>query len=672
MHMFVKKSINRKLLISILLPIIILFSILIYLVLNNIEKNISTQTDEIIKRNSISASWEINQFFTQYFKIVDTGAVNNDIIAFLKDLSSGTRIEETGQYNAIRNQLLNMVNIDSENILTTWIADTDSSQLMQADGVVSGADWVITQRPWYAPSVANGKATLTEPYEDAFSHQIAISIIAPIYDGDTVLGVFGMDIKLTQLNEKMANFKLGDTGYYTFITKDNTIIYHKNSDYVLKNINDLALDDSVKSALSNKEEGTVEYYLDGQLIHGYNAMIGDTSWRAQSALSDDEYRQEYVHMRNLLVSIILAIFLVVCVTVLISSNSIVKPLKKLAVSADKIAEGNLDVDLRLNTHDETFLVADSFNRTVTRLKTYILYITEISKLLNQMGEGNLNLEFEQSYDGDFEIIKDSLVKASDVLNHTISEFVVAAEQVALGSDQVSSGAQSLSQGTTQQASSIQELSATINEISDQVKRTADNAYKAKEISIKANAATTKGQQQMQEMINAMTLINKTSNEIGKIIKNIDDIAFQTNILALNAAVEAARAGSAGKGFAVVADEVRNLASKSAESAKSTAALIESTLDAIENGTRIVAETAQSLEEVVSESEKSSEIIQFISDASAEQANSIANVNIGFEQISAVVQMNSATAEESAAASEELSAQAQMLKDLISKFKLKDT
>jgi methyl-accepting chemotaxis protein len=169
----------------------------------------------------------------------------------------------------------------------------------------------------------------------------------------------------------------------------------------------------------------------------------------------------------------------------------------------------------------------------------------------------------------------------------------------------------------------------------------------------------------------MNEINKTSNEIGKIIKNIDDIAFQTNILALNAAVEAARAGTAGKGFAVVADEVRNLASKSAESAKNTAVLIESALEAIDKGTSIVNETAKSLDEVVTGSESSAKIIQQIADASAGQARSIADINTGFEQITAVVHTNSATAEQSAAASEELSAQAQMLKSLIRKFKLKD-
>ncbi|MPN13525.1 Methyl-accepting chemotaxis protein IV [bioreactor metagenome] len=175
---------------------------------------------------------------------------------------------------------------------------------------------------------------------------------------------------------------------------------------------------------------------------------------------------------------------------------------------------------------------------------------------------------------------------------------------------------------------------------------------------------------MSEMTAAMDEISNTSNEIGKIIKNIDDIAFQTNILALNAAVEAARAGSAGKGFAVVADEVRNLAAKSAESAKSTAALIEKAINAIDNGTKIVVRTAESLDGVISASEKSAQAIQYIADESIEQEKAVVKVNAGVEEISAVVQTNSATAQESAATSEELSGQAQLLKNLISRFKLK--
>ncbi|MEG2769394.1 MAG: methyl-accepting chemotaxis protein, partial [Oscillospiraceae bacterium] len=245
------------------------------------------------------------------------------------------------------------------------------------------------------------------------------------------------------------------------------------------------------------------------------------------------------------------------------------------------------------------------------------------------------------------------------------------EQVASGSDQVSSGAQALSQGATEQASSIEELSATIQAVSNQIKDNANNAKMASELSSMAGKEVQNGNEHMQSMIVAMEDISSTSNKIGKIIKTIDDIAFQTNILALNAAVEAARAGSAGKGFAVVANEVRNLAGKSAEAAKNTTSLIESSINAVANGTKIADETAMSLKVVVEKSNLVLQKVEEIAEASAEQANSVVQITTGVDQISAVIQTNSATAEESAAASEELSSQSQMLKDLVGKFTLRE-
>ena len=237
------------------------------------------------------------------------------------------------------------------------------------------------------------------------------------------------------------------------------------------------------------------------------------------------------------------------------------------------------------------------------------------------------------------------------------------------SDQVSSGAQALSQGATEQASSVEELAASINEISNNINQTAQQAQDASDKSMQVGEKAGESNNRMHDMLQAMADINASSGEIGKIIKTIEDIAFQTNILALNAAVEAARAGAAGKGFAVVADEVRNLASKSAEASKNTAVLIENSLQAVENGKRIADETAQSLEVVISDIQEASSLMGSIAKAATDQAESISQITLGIDQISSVVQTNSATAEESAAASEELSGQAQILNELVRKFRL---
>lgn len=351
------------------------------------------------------------------------------------------------------------------------------------------------------------------------------------------------------------------------------------------------------------------------------------------------------------------------------SNSIAKPMVDCSERLVSLAKGDLNSAVPvIDSDDETGILARATSELVEGLQSLI---HEVSDVLKNISEGNLNIPYTRSFDGDFSSLHTSADKIIDSLNDAFSQMNQCSDQVADGSDQVSNGAQALSQGATEQASSIEELAATINDISQKVN---DNASAAEEVLDKTNDVGTEmklSNQNMQDMVNSMRKITEGSNEISKIIKTIEDIAFQTNILALNAAVEAARAGSAGKGFAVVADEVRNLASKSSEASKSTSSLIENSLRAVEEGSKIADITAKSLSNAASSTEEVISAVNRISEATIEQADALKQVTQGVDQISSVVQTNSATAEESAAASEELSGQAQILKDLVGRFKIKD-
>jgi X-X-X-Leu-X-X-Gly heptad repeat protein len=349
--------------------------------------------------------------------------------------------------------------------------------------------------------------------------------------------------------------------------------------------------------------------------------------------------------------------------------------KKLLNNLERLSEGELIYDIKLAEPDEDTKEEYELFQTIGE-KLYISvdsikgYIAEVSNVLTQVSAGDLTLSISSEYKGDFVELKSSINKIVKSFNGILSEMNVSADQVASGTKQVSDGSQEISQGATEQASSIEELTASVTQIAEQTRQNAANANKANELANEAKNGAVHGDEQMKGMQKAMTEINESSANISKIIKVIDDIAFQTNILALNAAVEAARAGVHGKGFAVVAEEVRNLAARSANAAKETTALIEGSIKKAEAGTKIADDTAAALEEIVKSVEKAVQLVGEIAVASNEQATGIAQVNKGIEQMSQVVQTNSATSEEAAAAAEELSSQAELLKAMVGKFQLK--
>ncbi len=385
----------------------------------------------------------------------------------------------------------------------------------------------------------------------------------------------------------------------------------------------------------------------------------------------DDYYTDGLSTKKLCSTILYALAAVSIVLTLILATRIIKgltkPIAEIEDAVKAMAHGNMSSEVTYTAKDELGVLAENLRFV---LKTLSEYIAHICSRLDSLASGDLTISMDMDYLGEFETIKHSGNKIIDALNDTLGQIHNAADQVASGSDQVSTGAQALSQGTTEQASAVEELVATMTDLSNQVKQTAQNARDVNELIAVTGSEVNNSNEKMASMMEAMTKINDCSSEIEKIIKTIEDIAFQTNILALNAAVEAARAGEAGKGFAVVADEVRSLASKSAEAAKDTTVLIGNSLNAVAEGNQIAKETQDSLIEVVTNAQKIAKNMVLITDATDTQSEGLAQVTQGIDQISSVIQTNSATAQQSAAASEELFSQSSLLKTLVDRFHLK--
>ena len=563
----------------------------------------------------------------------------------------------------------------------TYIGFLDGSAVTGSGYEFDYSWWSAPQRGWYQLALTDTScAHITSPYVDAQTGQLCISAVRAVINRDELVGVVGADIFVAELQDMTLSATMDSTGFSMLVDSNGDIFIHPDSDYAPDDNGDFRNLNTVKNSAYSEMWKTVSSSDDIHKFpdadgtpHYYNACaLSTTGWYLIAVLPSKVVTQPIINVLMLVIPIALVILLLAALLIFLTiRNVITRPIAPLTAFMKRAGATG---DISINQEESSVLgkcaqVKDEIGQCISASTAFVGRVTNVSQALESMASNDLTSELAPLSDKD--TLGLSLQQMTGNLNDMFAEIRISTSQVSTGSKQVADGAQMLAQASTEQAASVEELSGSIAELAERTKANALMAEKTSSLSdiIRGNAE--KGSRQMGEMIDAVKEINQASQNIGKVIKAIDDIAFQTNILALNAAVEAARAGQHGKGFAVVADEVRNLAAKSAEAAKETNDMIQNSMDKAVLGSRIANETATSLTEIVSGINESSSFISEIAKSSDEQSDGISQINIGIDQIAQVVQQNSATAEESAATSEEMNSQANILENLMSQFKLRN-
>lgn len=663
-----KKSISSKISLSLTMILVPSFTILIIITCILSSNAISSLNDRLLETQTDYAVSLVEDFFNNKVIVANTFQNNTDLQDYFKTVTSPQDIVEYSDKNIIIEYLSDTLQMMSdENVEEVWVTDERTNSFLLSNGEIGEAN--LTTLDWYNKILSDKKTIVSEIYIDPITQKKIISIVSPIFLPDTteIAGFFGLDVFLDSLSGTLSRIKIGEEGYLELLSNNFEYIYSDDETAIGKNVTELDITEDYKNKVQNKYIGSMDFTYLGTKYTSMFRLCTTTDWLAIGTLpvSEVNVTRNQLIIILLLISIII-MFLLFTITIFIIRKTM-NPLTEISNNMREFAEGNLEVDVQIHSNDEIGTLAENMRFTIMTLKGII---QDISNSLTKISTGNLNFTIEGNYVGDFLPIREAFINILTSLNETLKQINLSANQVASGSEQVSNASTSLSEGNTEQASAIEELASTINEISNQVTQNAVSAVGAnKKMSVVGNEAL-EGNQRMEEMLDAMKNISESSNEIENIIKTIEDIASMTNLLSLNAAIEAARAGEAGKGFAVVADEVRDLASKSIEASQNTATLIQNSLKAVDHGMKIADDMAKFLESVVTGVKEVAETINDISTGSEQQAQSLQQVTLGVDQVAGIVQTNSATAQETAAASEELSGQAQILKSQVEKFQLK--
>lgn len=621
---------------------------------------------DILKKDyfhSVEAqSNEMNSWLTKHMTIVEDLALT----AAVNDLHG----------NELKAYLQNCVSASSDSILESYAAWDAETTMMVTAWVDPPEGFVAQERGWYKQAFASDKPILTDPYIDAATGKIVVSIVTPIVQNGTTKGCCGIDVDVTELVTLAQNLKVDENGYTALIDSSNNIVIHTQNpefnhqlDGGTEKVTALAdLSDIYTDILNNigSEDIIKCTDYDGKQRFFPIVELGDAGWKIMYAADYQESLSTITGHTILVLSLGVAGMIIGGLFLSLKFTKRLNPLTGIENIVTEMASGKLEHNYPKAANDEVGVICSSLEQTNYALKSYI---NSIDRQLYAMSEGDFSTTEDTNFVGEFAAIGESLKNIQAALSDTFSQINSTAGQIAAGSNGVASGAAELAGAVSEETTLINEVMTDIEDIADKVSHSAENAFSAKNETLNTVDVINESNAKMDELLNAMNDIAVSAEKIVKINTTIEDIAFQTNILALNASVEAARAGEAGKGFAVVADEVRNLANKSSESSNITSQLITETVNVIERGKHIAHETAATLSEVVDRTKVIETSVTEISDVTESQKSQLTEIVGKLSTVSDVVQTTAATAEESAAASEELDGQVEMLRNSLSKYKI---
>ena len=630
--------------------------------------SLSSKKTELTEESNAAAN-QLTGFLEQYTKSVEQLSANPEIKEVMTETKAGDDIRKAQKMDTVMANLVNIADTDTENLLAVWISDLDASVLTQSDGFTSEEGWDITGRGWYG-CIETKQTILTEPYVDSSTGKMILSAAAPVLDENgNVLGAVGMDISLDHMTNIMSEYKIGRKGYILLLSENGIFLYHPQNDMIQKNIQDVNISKNAVDALESGKNEFLKYKTDGTTKYGFLQHAGDTGYMVLSSLPLSEYYATFLAMVLGLLLLFAAGAVLIAVSIRKSSASLTKPIMDLNQTAQQLAAGDLDVNLLVTSQDEIGELGESIQKTVERLKEYIVYIDETAEVLAQVADGNLNISLKNDYVGEFQKIKTALLNISDSMNQVMLGINESSQHVSVGASELASASQILAEGAEQQAASIQQLTATTATVAEQVESSRKGAEDSARATEQAASIIEDNQEKMKQMMNAMDKIHETSQQVVGIIQTIEDIASQTNLLSLNASIEAARAGEAGKGFAVVADEIGKLALESSEAANTTKELIGISMEEISKGNTIARGAMESLKESVSAIDTVNKMIKETAENAAVQAENMNQLRMGIEEIAHGIQDNSAASQETSATSEELASQAETLNQMVQKFEL---